>query len=164
MAGAETYGGGAGSLPPPRSANIDDRVDVEELSAVVVHAAYRIHRELGSGLLESVYEAVLAKVLCDQGLVVARQFPVAIDYAGVRLNEGFRVDVLVAGRLVVELKSVEQIAPVHCKQLLTYVRLLKSPLGLLINFGAATFKDGIKRIVNDHREFASSRLRVNQLP
>ncbi len=93
---------------------------------------------------------------------VERQKAVAFDFGGMHFNEGLRVDILVEGCLVVELKSVENLAPVHAKQVLTYLRLLRLPLGLLINFGAATFKEGIKRIVNNHRDFASSRLRVNQ--
>jgi hypothetical protein len=81
---------------------------------------------------------------------------------GLNFDEGFRMDLLVEGRLLVELKSVENLLPVHSKQVLTYLRLLRLPLGLLINFGAATFKQGIKRIANNHQDFASSRLRVNQ--
>ncbi|HEY4301652.1 MAG TPA: GxxExxY protein [Candidatus Didemnitutus sp.] len=138
--------------------------NIENLSALVVDAGYHLHRELGPGLLESVYEAVLARQLQDRGLMVARQRPVPIEFAGLILNEGFRVDLLVEEQLVVELKSVETLAPVHPKQLLTYLRLMKLPLGLLINFGAPTFKEGVRRIVNDHRDFPSSRLRVNQDP
>jgi len=92
-----------------------------------------------------------------------RQQPVPIEFAGLRLNEGFRADLVVDESLVIELKSVEQFAPVHAKQLLTYLRLMHLPLGLLINFGAPTFKDGVKRVVNNHRDFAASRLRVNQI-
>lgn len=136
----------------------------EELSAVVVDSAFHIHRELGPGLLESVYETVLAKVLADRGLRIARQLPVPIRFQGLKFEEGFRADLLVNGRLIVELKSVEAISPAHLKQLLTYLRLMRLPLGLLINFSSATFKEGIKRVVNDHRDFASSRLRVNQVP
>ena len=137
------------------------QLNVEELSTIVVDAAFHLHRDLGPGLLESVYEAVLAKLLQDRGLHVARQMPVPIEFAGLRLDEGFRADLVIDGRLVIELKSVENLAPVHPKQLLTYLRLMRLPLGLLINFGAATFKEGIKRIANHHHDFASSRLRVN---
>jgi GxxExxY protein len=137
--------------------------NVEELSAEVVDAAFHLHKDLGPGLLETVYEVVLAKVLEQRGLRVDRQKPVAIEYAGLRFEEGFRADLLVEDQLVVELKSVENLAPVHAKQMLTYLRLLNLPLGLLINFGAATFKEGIKRIVNNHRDFAASRLRVHQV-
>lgn len=135
---------------------------VEALSAIVVDCAYRLHVEAGPGLLESVYEAVLARMLERRGLGVQRQVGVPIRLAGMEFDEGFRADLVVGGRLLVELKSVETLAPVHAKQVLTYLRLLEMPLGLLINFGAATFKEGIRRIVNNHRDFGSSRLRVNQ--
>lgn len=138
-------------------------MDVEEISAVVVDAAFHIHRELGPGLLESVYEVVLARSLERRGLRVERQKTVAFEFDGIRFDEGLRVDILVNEALVIELKSVETLAPVHYKQLLTYLRLLHLPLGILINFGAATFKEGVKRIANNHTAFASSRLRVNQL-
>ena len=134
---------------------------IEELSAEVVDAAYHLHVGLGPGLLESVYEVVLAKVLEQRGLMVERQKPIPILYAGLRFEEGFRADLLVDGRLLVELKSVETVHPVHSKQVLTYLRLLNLPLGLLINFGAPTFKEGVRRIVNNHTDTASSRLRVN---
>ncbi len=136
--------------------------DLEDLSAIVVDTAFHIHRELGPGLLESVYETVLARSLERRNLTVERQKNIGFTFDGMEFNDGLRVDLLVNGALVVELKSVESLAPVHHKQLLTYLRLLHQPLGLLINFGAATFKEGIKRIVNDHTNFASSRLRVNQ--
>ena len=122
----------------------------EEVATAVVDAAFRLHRDLGPGLLESVYETVLAKMLSDRGLSVQRQCPVPIAYAGMTFDEGFRADLVVEGCLVVELKSVETLAPVHAKQLLTYLRLMNLSLGLLINFGAATFKSGVRRIVNNH--------------
>jgi len=136
--------------------------NVEEMSAIVVDAAFHLHRDLGPGLLESVYEVVLAKILRDRGLAVERQKPVPIEFAGLSFDEGFRADLVVEGCLVIELKSVEKISPVHGKQLLTYLRLMHLPLGLLINFGAPIFKEGIRRIVNNHKDFTSSRLRVNQ--
>ena len=136
--------------------------NVEEISAEVVDAAFHLHKDLGPGLLESVYEIVLAKLLEQRGLSVERQKPIPIHYAGLRFDEGFRADLIVEGSLLIELKSVENLAAVHGKQVLTYLRLLDLPLGFLINFGSATFKDGVKRIVNNHTNFASSRLRVNQ--
>lgn len=136
--------------------------DKEELSRIVVDCAYRMHVEIGPGLLESVYEAVLEKLLREKGLSVERQKPIPIELMGLSINEGFRADLIVEGILLIELKSVEQLAPVHSKQVLTYLRLLNLPLGLLINFGAATFKEGCKRIVNGKQNFASSQLRVNQ--
>jgi len=139
-----------------------ERMNPEEASAVVVDTAFHLHRDLGPGLLESVYEAVLARMLEKQGVRVERQKTVTFDFDGIRFDEGLRVDLLVADCLIVELKSVENLAPVHAKQLLTYLRLLNLPLGLLINFGAATFKEGVKRIVNGHCDFGSSNLRVNR--
>jgi iron complex transport system substrate-binding protein len=139
------------------------RRDIEEVAAIVVTAALQLHRDLGPGLLESVYEAVLAKMLEQRGLLVERQKPIPIRYQGIELDEGFRLDLLVDGQLIVELKSVENIHPVHPKQLLTYLRLMNLPLGLLINFGAPLLKDGLQRVVNKHTNFASSRLRVHQI-
>ena len=124
--------------------------------------AFHLHRDLGPGLLETVYEVVLAKMLRDHGLEVERQKPIPIQSEGFTFEEGFRADLIIEGCVLAELKSVENLAPVHYKQTLTYLRLLGLPLGLLINFGSATFKEGCKRIVNGHQSFASSCLRVNQ--
>ncbi|HEX8318935.1 GxxExxY protein [Longimicrobium sp.] len=120
----------------------------DRLTGAIVDAAYRIHTKLGPGLLESVYEAVLARSLEQRGLKVERQKSVPIEFDGLRFDEGFRINLLVDDRVVVELKSVEQLAPVHSKQLLTYIRLLDLRVGLLINFGAATLKEGVRRVVN----------------
>lgn len=136
--------------------------DLEELAAIAIDAGFHIHKELGPGLLESVYEAVLAGALAQKGLKVERQKPVPISFRDVVLAEGFRADLVIGGRLIVEVKSVERNAPVHAKQLLTYLRLMKQPLGLLMNFGCETFRDGLKRVVNGHEPFAPSRLRVNR--
>lgn len=125
--------------------------DVDAISSVVIGESIKIHRELGPGLLESVYEVVLATALMRSGFDVARQVPVAIEYDGMVLDGAFRVDLLVEGSLVVEVKSVDQLAKVHAKQLLTYLRLMKQPLGLLLNFSGLTMKEGIRRLVNDHR-------------
>lgn len=137
-------------------------MDIEEIARLSIDCGFRIHRDLGPGLLESVYEAVLAASLSRMGLQVERQVPIAIEFEGVRLLEGFRADLLVGGSLLIEVKSVERLAPVHGKQLLTYLRLAKQPLGLLMNFGGGTFREGLKRVVNGHDAFASSRLRVHQ--
>lgn len=137
------------------------RRDREEVSRIIVDCGFQLHKDLGPGLLESVYEVVLGKMLKTEGLSVRRQVPVPIVFRELHFDEGFRADLLVEDVLV-ELKSVETLAPVHAKQVLTYLRLLDLPLGLLINFGAATFKEGIKRIVNGPQSFVSSRLRVNQ--
>jgi iron complex transport system substrate-binding protein len=122
--------------------------EINDLTREIVDAAYGIHMRLGPGLLESVYEAVLARVLEARGLSVQRQAPVAFEYEGMHIEEGFRVDILVEKSVVVELKSVEKLAPVHKKQVLTYLRILDLPVGLLINFGAPTIKEGIQRIAN----------------
>lgn len=136
--------------------------DIDEVSGDVLDVALRIHRALGPGLLESVYEAVLAAKLIDLGYGVARQHPIAIDFENLRFEGAFRADLVVDGRLLVEIKSVERLLPVHAKQLLTYLRLARQPVGLLINFSGETLKEGVRRIVNDHRPSASPRLRVNQ--
>ena len=136
--------------------------EIEELSRITVDCAFKLHSDLGPGMLESVYETLLAAKLGNAGIAVARQKPIPIEYDGVVLAEGFRVDLLIDDRLIVKIKSVEHLLPVHGKQLLTYLRLAKQPLGLLINFGAATFREGVKRVVNSHTDFASSRLRVHQ--
>jgi GxxExxY protein len=137
-------------------------MEIEEIARDAVDCGYKVHTGLGPGLLESVYEVVLTKLLTERGLFVERQKSIPIVFEGLRFDEGFRADLLVEGKLLIELKSVENLAPVHSKQTLTYLRLLGLPLGLLMNFGAPTFKDGIKRIVNNHYDFASSRLRVHQ--
>jgi iron complex transport system substrate-binding protein len=129
---------------------------------LVVDCAYRLHLEAGPGLLGSVYEVVLTRMLEEQGLNVRRQAPVPIRLMGLQFDEGFRADLIIEDLLLVELESVETLLPVHSKQVLTYLRLLNLPLGLLINFGAATFKEGCKRIVNGPQSFVSSCLRVNQ--
>lgn len=123
---------------------------------------FRIHKELGPGLLESVYEAILADGLRRAGLVVERQKPLPISFEGVQINESYRVDLLIERRLIIEVKSIERIAPVHGKQLLTYLRLAQQPLGLLMNFGGETFKEGVRRVANNY-SFAPSRLCVNPL-
>lgn len=136
--------------------------DIESVASVAVDCGFHIHKELGPGLLESVYEAVLYAALSERGLAVQRQRPVPISFRGVVLNEGFRADLIVENSLIIEVKSVEKNAPVHAKQLLTYLRLLEQPLGLLMNFGCETFREGVKRVVNRHDNFAPSRLCVNQ--
>lgn len=146
----------------PNNPAADAEMNVEQISAIVVDVAFHLHKDLGPGLLETVYEVVLARALQRRGLTVERQKPVNFEYDGMLFEEGLRVDLLINGIFLVELKSVEAFAPVHPKQLRTYLRLMRLPLGLLINFGAATFKEGVKRVVNNHTQFAASRLRVNQ--
>jgi iron complex transport system substrate-binding protein len=127
---------------------------LEELASIAVDCGFHIHKDLGPGLLESVYEAVLAEALSQRGLGVARQQSVPISFRGITLPEAFRADIVIENSLVIEVKSVERNAPVHAKQLLTYLRLMKQPLGLLMNFGCETFRDGVKRVVNGHNSFA----------
>lgn len=119
-----------------------------DVAKIIVDCAFRVHTKLGPGLLESVYETVLAYELRNAGLQVARQVAVPVVYDDMTFEEGFRADLIVASLVTIELKSVEVIAPVHKKQLLTYLRLGDKRLGLLINFGAALIKDGITRVVN----------------
>jgi GxxExxY protein len=136
--------------------------DLDGITGEVMDASIKIHRELGPGLLESVYEAVLSRDLARRGLDVERQKTVAFDYDGMHFEEGLRIDLLVNGCVIIELKSVEKLSPMHGKQLLTDLRLMKLPVGLLINFGAATLKEGLQRVVNNLSRSASPRLRVNQ--
>lgn len=120
-----------------------------DVSAVVLDAAIAVHRALGPGLLESVYEVALAHVLRQRGLAVARQVPISITFQGITFDEGFRADLIVENLVLVELKSLERVAPVHRKVVLTYLRLSGLRLGLLVNFGAPVLKDGFERLVND---------------
>ena len=120
-----------------------------EISAVVLDSAMVVHRTLGPGLLESVYSKALALELRSRGLVVDVEVPVDIFYKGEALGLGFRADLIVGGKVLVELKSVEIMLPVHRKQVLTYLRAKDFKLGLLINFGAPLLKDGFERIANN---------------
>ena len=119
-----------------------------QIAKEVVDAAVKIHTKLGPGLLESVYEAVLTRELERRGLRVERQVPIPIEYEGLKFDEGFRADIIVEGKVILEVKSVEQLAKVHYKQLSTYLKLADKRLGLLLNFGADLMKEGIKRIAN----------------
>ena len=130
--------------------------DIDEVSRDVIGLAMSIHRDLGPGLMESVYETVLAGAIMRMGYSVARQKPIDIHYDGMEFAGAFRVDILVDNRLVLEIKSVDQITAVHAKQLLTYLRLLRQPVGLILNFSGAMMKDGIRRLVNNHDGSASS--------
>jgi GxxExxY protein len=118
----------------------------------IVDVAYRIHTILGPGMFESVYEAVLASELEKRGLHIARQQPIPVVYEGTRFEMGFRADLVVEDKVIVEIKSVAEIAALHRKQLLTYLRLSDKRLGLLINFNVAMIKDGITRLVNGLEE------------
>ncbi len=119
-----------------------------EIGRIVVDTAVQLHRELGPGLLESVYEVLLAHRLRQAGLKVARQVPISIEFDGFYFDEGFRADIIVEDKVILELKSVENVSPAHKKQVLTYLRLTGLKLGYLLNFGAAVMKDGICRVIN----------------
>lgn len=123
-----------------------------EIGTIVVEASIAVHRELGPGLLESVYEIVLARELADRGLEVKRQVPVAIIHKGIRFEEGFRADIIVADKVILELKSVERVTAAHKKQVQTYLRLTGCKLGYLLNFGEALMRTGIVRCVNGLEE------------
>ena len=127
-------------------------MQINEISGTIVDSAISIHSALGPGLLESVYEVLLAHELKQRGLKVERQVPVPICYLGIRFEEGYRLDLLVENLVVVEIKSVEDVLPVHKKQLLTYLRLTGKPLGLLLNFNQNLMKDGITRIANELKD------------
>ena len=123
-----------------------------EIGKLVVDSAVVVHRELGPGLLETVYEVILAHELRQRGLRVERQVPIAIEYRGIKFDEAFRADIVVEGKVVLELKSVEQVTRAHKKQLQTYLRLTGHKLGFLLNFGEALMKKGITRAVNGLEE------------
>jgi GxxExxY protein len=123
-----------------------------DITQIILDAAFHIHTRLGPGLLESVYEVVLAHELKKRGLLVERQRPIPIQYDELAFDEAFRADLIIQEKIIVELKSVELLAPVHSKQLLTYLRLSGRRVGLLLNFGTARLKDGIERIINGELE------------
>ena len=132
--------------------------DVDEITGIIIESSIRIHQFLGPGLLESVYKDVLPRDLRRRGLRVEQERIVPFEFEGMRFNQGLKVDVLVEDEVVVELKSVERLAPVHFKQTLTYLRLLDKRVGLLITFGQATLKEGLHRIVNRYVRSAASPL------
>jgi GxxExxY protein len=124
--------------------------DLEKIAKAVIDCGFKVHDALGPGLLESVYEAVLAQAIQQAGFAVERQKPIPITYNGLVMEEGFRADLIVEGKLIIEIKSVEKLAGVHGKQVLTYLRLTNLPLGLLMNFGQELFKDGLRRVSNNY--------------
>ena len=123
---------------------------LEEIAKISVDCGFHLHKDIGPGLLESVYEILLFESLKAKGLSVERQKIIPITFRGRVLDEAFRADLIVEKRLLLELKSTERHSPVHAKQLLTYLRLMNLPLGFLMNFGAATFKEGVKRLANNY--------------
>jgi len=119
-----------------------------EIGTIIVETAVNLHKNLGPGLLESVYEAILMKQLAKKGLSVQRQISIPIEYDGEFFDEGFRIDLFIEGKVIIELKSLEKITGVHKKQLLTYLKLTNTKLGYILNFGTEIMKEGIFRIVN----------------
>ena len=122
--------------------------ELEQIAKDAVDASMKLHMALGPGLLESVYTVILQKKLQERGYQVEREVPIPVEYEGLQFELGFRADLIINGCFIVELKSVEKLAPVHAKQLLTYLKVTDKRLGLLINFGEALLKDGIKRVAN----------------
>jgi GxxExxY protein len=137
-------------------------MELDDITGAIIDAAIQIHRDPGPGLLESLYEALLACELRRRGLSVHRQRLIRVSYNGIDIEDAFRADLIVQERVIIEVKSVERTAPVHPKQLLTYLRLTNLRVGLLLNFGAEVMKEGIRRVVNDYDPPASSPLRINQ--
>ncbi|NBU64557.1 MAG: GxxExxY protein [Chloroflexia bacterium] len=123
--------------------------ELNELTGMIIASAIDIHRALGPGLLESVYQRVLVAALRQKGLDVQSQIPVQFVYGDIQFDDGLRLDLLVEGRVIVELKSIEQVSAIHKKQVLTYLHLTNAPVALLINFGQARLKDGIYRLINN---------------
>lgn len=123
---------------------------IDEVTGLIVHTAYQIHRDLGPGLLESIYEALMAAALAKQGLTVQRQVIVGFEYMGIRFERACKIDLLVDGRVIVEVKSLPALTKLHRKQLLTYLRITNLQVGLLINLGAPEFRDGVRRLVNHY--------------
>lgn len=121
---------------------------INQLSGKIVDICFDIHRKLGPGLLESVYEEILTYELGKKGIYLERQRAVSAWWKGIKMDIGFRADLIVENRIIIEIKSVEQLAPVHYKQLLTYLKLTDIKLGLLVNFNEALIKNGIRRVVN----------------
>lgn len=122
------------------------------LSKIILDASIEVHRELGPGLLESVYEICLCKELVGRGLAIERQVALPVIYKNEKLDLNFRIDVLIENEIIVELKTVEQILPIHKAQLLTYLKLYDRRLGLLINFNAVRLVDGFKRLINGYEK------------
>jgi iron complex transport system substrate-binding protein len=129
---------------------------LNQITAAIIHSAMELHTRLGPGLFESVYTRVLEKDLSRSGLRVERQVAVPIEYEGLAFDEAFRADLIVEGAVIVEVKSVSELAPVHARQLLTYLRLLDLRVGLLLNFNSMHLKDGIRRVVNRYVPAAAS--------
>ena len=123
-----------------------------EIGKIIVNTAIQLHQKIGPGLLENVYEVILAKLRADQGLKIKRQTKVPVTFEGMKFDEGYRADLIVEGKVIVELKSVERNSPVHPKQLLTHLRMSDKKLGFVLNFGMELMKHGIQRVINGKLE------------
>ncbi|QJR38218.1 GxxExxY protein [Gemmatimonas groenlandica] len=134
----------------------------DDLTGACINAAIRIHRKFRSGMLEAAYETFLFRTLVNDGFDVERQKAISFEFEGERYENAFRADLIVNGRLIIEVKAQETNSPVHTKQLLTYLRLAELPLGLVINFGMPKLMDGVKRVVNELPPEQSPQLRVNR--
>lgn len=134
----------------------DGAFDLERVISDVIDCGFKLHSTLGPGLLESAYEILLEALLIQRGYAVERQKPISLNFQDLLIHDVYRVDMLVEGRLILELKSVEQLAPVHSKQLLTYLRVTGLPIGLIMNFGGALFKSGVRRIINNRSDYVAA--------
>ncbi len=135
---------------------------VEEIASIAIDCGLKVHQHLGPGLLETAYEKVLAHRLRQRGLSVATQVAVPIVVDGIVLDQGFRADLIVEGRLLIEVKSIERLLEVHTMQVMTYLRFMDLSLGLLMNFSGEKFTHGLKRVVNNHRDTTGSTLKLHQ--
>ena len=124
--------------------------DINKITSLIINRSIKIHRDLGPGLLETVYEHILTSLLQQSGCHIQTQIPISFFYEGTTYTNSLRIDMIVDNLVLVELKSIEQLKPVHHKQVITYLKLMKMPVGLLINFGAYTLRDGLHRIVNNY--------------
>ncbi len=129
-----------------------DEMTENEIGKIIVDCAVRLHMELGPGLFENVYEVLLVHMLQEAGLTVERQVPIPIQFRGIKFDEGFRADIVVEDKVILELKSIESVSKAHKKQVLTYLKLTGKKLGYLLNFGEGMMKDGISRILNGQIE------------
>jgi GxxExxY protein len=139
-------------------------MDIEDIASIVVDCGFKVHKGLGPGLLESAYQAVLIEMLRRRGLSFEEEKIIPIIFDDFVVDKGFRADIIVEGKLLIELKSVERLLPVHGKQVLTYLRLSNLPLGLLMNFGGEMFKDGIRRIANNYDDRKATALHIHHKP
>lgn len=138
-----------------------DHPDVETIASIAVDCGLKLHQRVGPGLLETAYEKVLARMLEARGLSVETQKLIPVKIDDLVVEQGFRADLIVQGRLLIEVKSVSRLEPVHTKQVLTYLRFLGIPLGLLMNFSGMTFREGLRRVVNNHVDVGNSSLSIH---